>query len=249
MMKYFCGFILSLLSIISVSSFAQDKLLKKQEMFITQLISQQTKQQISVRKSISSVLSRYPEQIDKVLNVAFTLHPTQYKQIVLGAIDAQPVFACNVIEHALKNDIASSTELVQIVVDAEPAYAQEILETAAFHDPDKLEEFVRVTIQTEPLHSSDIISNTMISFPDRMIDILSGFIKAIPDQVSKWVSYTFVLFPESGEQIVTTAISSTNQHHNQAIIDAAVNAGLDKDLAHSAAINGGAELDSFTAKQ
>lgn len=249
MMKYLSILILSLLSVISFSSSAQDGLSKKQELFITQLIQQQTKQQISVRKSVSSVLARYPEQIDKVLKVSFTLHPKEYKQIVLGAIDAQPVFACNVIEHALENDIASSTELVQIVVDAEPAYAQEIIETAAFHDPDKLEDFVRVTIQTKPINSVDIISKTMMSFPDRMIDILSGFIKAIPDQVSKWVSYTFVLFPDSGEQIVTTAVSSTNEYHNQAIVDAAISAGLDKKLAHSAAVNGGAPLDSLTAQK
>jgi hypothetical protein len=89
----------------------------------------------------------------------------------------------------------------------------------------------------------------MISFPDRMIDILSGFIQAIPDQVSKWVSYTFLLFPDSGEQIVTTAVSSTNESHNQAIVDAAVNAGLDKDLAFSAAVNGGAPVSSLTAKK
>jgi len=82
-----------------------------------------------------------------------------------------------------------------------------------------------------------------------MIDILSGFIKAIPDQVSKWVSYTFLLFPDSGEQIVTTAVNSTNASHNQAIVDAAVNAGLDKDAALSAAINGGAPLDSLTAQK
>ena len=63
-MKYF--FILSLLSVISINSVASEAMSKKQELFITQLITQQTKQQISVRKSIKSILSRYPEQIDKV---------------------------------------------------------------------------------------------------------------------------------------------------------------------------------------
>jgi hypothetical protein len=247
MIKYF--FILSLLSLVSVGSFATEGISKKHEMFITQLINQQTKQQISIRKSISSLLMRYPDQIDKVVTVALGIYPEAYKQIMLGAIDAQPVFACKVIEHVLDNNIASSTELVKIVVEAEPAYAQEILETAALHDPDNIEQLVRVTIQTEPLHSKYIISNTMISFPDRMIDILSGFIKAIPDQVSKWVSYTFLLFPDNGEQIVTTAVSSTNESHNQAIVDAAVHAGLDKDLAFSAAVSGGASVDSLTAQK
>jgi hypothetical protein len=113
-MKYF--FILSLLSVISVGSFATEGISKKQEAFITQLISQQTKQQISIRKSISSVLTRYPDQIDKVVSVALDIYPEEYKQIMLGAIDAQPVFACNVMEHVLENNIASSTELVRIVV-------------------------------------------------------------------------------------------------------------------------------------
>ena len=79
MMKYF--FILSLLSVISVGSFATEGISKKQEMFITQLINQQTKQQISIRKSISSVLTRYPDQIDKVVNVALDIYPEEYKQI------------------------------------------------------------------------------------------------------------------------------------------------------------------------
>ena len=246
-MKYF--FILSLLSVISINSVASEAMSKKQELFITQLITQQTKQQISVRKSIKSILSRYPEQIDKVLSIALTLHPEDYKQIMLGAIDAQPVFACNVMEHVLEQDIASSTELIQIVVEAEPAYAQEILATAAFHDPDNLEQLVRVTIQTEPLHSKDIMSITMTSYPDRMIDILSGLIQAIPEKVSKWVSYTFLLFPDSGEQIVSTAVSSTNESHNQAIVNAAVNAGLDKDLAFSAAVDGGAPIESLAQQK
>jgi len=244
MMKYI--FILSLLSCISMSSFAKDDVSNKQELFIAQLINQQTKQQISVRKSISSILARYPEQIDKVLKVALRLHPKKYKQIMLGSLDAEPVHACNVMELFLNEGIATSTELVRIVVEAEPAYAQEILNTAALHDPENMEELVRVTIQTEPLHSRALLSNTMTSFPDKMVDILSGLIKELPEKVSKWVSYTFLLFPDSGEQIVTTAISSTNESHNQEIIKAAINAGLEKDLAFSAAIDGGAPLASLT---
>ncbi|WP_077340129.1 hypothetical protein [Pseudocolwellia agarivorans] len=246
-MKYV--FILLLLSFISIGSFAKEDVSSKQELFITQLINQQTKQQISLRKSISSILTRYPEQIDKVLNSALTLHPEEYEQIMLGALDAEPVNACNVVEHFLNNDIASSTELVKIVVEAEPAYAQEILNTAALHDPDNLEQLVRVTIQTEPLHPRAILSNTMTSFPDRMVDVLSGLIKAIPEKVSKWVSYTFLLFPDSGEQIVTTAISSTNSQHNQAIVKAAIDAGLAKDLALSAAIDGGAKMASINQEE
>lgn len=244
MMKYI--FILSLLSCISIGSFAKDDVSKKQEVFLTQLINQQTKQQISIRKSISSILARYPEQVDKVLTISLALHPKEYKQIMLGALDAEPVHACNVMELFLNENIASSSELVRIVVEAEPAYAQEILNTAALHDPENMEQLVRVTIQTEPLHSRAILSNTMTSFPDKMVDILSGLIKEIPEKVSKWVSYTFLLFPDSGEQIVTTAISSTNESHNQEIIKAAINAGLEKDLALSAAVDGGAPLASLT---
>lgn len=239
-MKYFC--ILALLSCISTGSFAKDDIASKQELFITQLINQQTKQQISVQKSISSILTRYPEQIEIVLKVALDLHPEQYKQIMIGALNAEPVLACNVIEHFLKENIASTTELVKIVVEAEPAYAQEIINSAILHDPENMEDIVRVAIITEPLTSREMLSNTMISFPERMADILSGFVKAIPEKVAQWVSYTFLLFPNNGEQIVTTAISSTNEIHDNEIITAALDAGLDKELVMNAAIKGGAQL-------
>ena len=53
----------------------------------------------------------------------------------------------------------------------------------------------------------------------------------------------------SGEQIVSTAVSSTNESHNQAIVNAAVNAGLDKDLAFSAAVDGGAPIESLAQQK
>lgn len=239
-MKYL--YILPLLSCISLGSLAKEDVINKQELFITKLMKQQVKQQISVKKSVSSILKRYPEQIDSVLNVAIDLHPNKHKEIMLGALDAEPVFACNVIEHYIINDIASTNELVKLVIETEPAYAQEILNSAVLHDPDNMEEIVRIAILTEPLTSREILSHTMTSFPERMVDILSGFVKAIPEKVSQWIAYTFVLFPDDGEQIVNTAIISTNDSHNKDIIEAALNAGLEKELVISAAIEAGDKI-------
>jgi len=239
-MKYI--YILALLSCISTGSFAKDDVTNKHELFITQLLNQQTKQQISVKRSVSSILTRYPEQVDVVLKVALMLHPKEYKQIMIGALDAEPVLACNVIELFLKENISSTTELIQLVVDAEPAYAQEILNSAILHDPDNMEDIVRVAILTQPLNSIEILSSTMTSFPEKMVDILSGFVKAIPEKVAQWISYTFILFPDNGEQIVSTAINSTNEMHNNEIIKAALDAGLDKEQVLRAVKEGEAQL-------
>lgn len=235
-------FIFLLLSSISFSSFANEDATYKQELFISKLMKQHVKQQISVQKTVSSILKRYPEKIDSVLNVALELYPKKHKEIMLGALHAEPVLACNVIEHFIINDIASTSELVKIVIETEPAYAQEILNSAVLHDPDNMEEIVRVALLTEPLTSREILSNTMTSFPERMVDILTGFVKAIPNKVSQWVAYTFVMFPDSGEAIVSTAISATNASHNKKIIEAALEAGLEKDLVISAAIEAGDEV-------
>lgn len=239
-MKYLCAFLL--LCCISVGSYAKEDVTNKQELFITKLMKQQVKQQISVKKSVSSILKRYPEKIDSVLNVALELYPDKHKEIMLGALHAEPVLACNVIEHFLMNSIASSSELVQMVIETEPAYAQEILNSAILHDPDNMEEIVRIALLTEPLTSREILSSTMTSFPERMVDILAGFVKAIPDKVAQWIAYTFVLFPDSGEQIVSTAITSTNDSHNKEIIEAALDAGLERKLVISAAIEAGDEI-------
>lgn len=239
-------FSLFLSGFISFNTLASKDVSKTHDIFIADLLKQQTKQQISVRRSVSSILSRYPEKIDMVLSASLRLYPNDFEQIMLGALDAEPVLASEVMEHFLSKNVASGAKLIEIIVKAEPAYAQEVLKAAAIHSPDNIQELVRITIQTEPLHSKDIMSKTMMSFPERMGDILAGLITAIPQKVSQWVSHAFNLFPDDGEEIVTTAISSTNANHNKAILDAAVNAGLEKKVAHEVAIRAGATLVSIT---
>jgi len=237
--------VLLLLCGLSAGVFAKDFAEYKQERLIARILNQQVKQHISLKNSVSAILTRFPEQVELVLDVALEKYPHKYKDIMLGAMSAEPVLACEVIEIVLKANVADSSDIIAIAVEAEPAYAQEIVNAAVLNDPTDVENIVRVAIQTEPVVSQAVISNTMSSFPEKLIDILTGAIKALPEQVAHFVVNAIDMFPQSSKEVVTQAVTNSEAKHDQLIVDSAVKAGFDHKSAISAAIAGGAKAKNL----
>jgi len=229
----------------TTSVIAKDIAEYKQDRLIAKILHQQVKRHVSIKNSVSSILTRFPEKVDSVLKIALKKYPTEYRQIMIGAMNAEPVLACNVIEVVLKANVASDEEIIAIAVEAEPAYAQEIVNIAILNSPADIENIVRVAIETDPFVSDAVVNNTMSSFPEKIYAILSGAIQALPEQVSSFVKSTINLFPGSSEDVVTKAVTSSKPKHAQQIVASAVQAGLDQESAINAAVAGGAKREQL----
>ena len=225
----------------SICSFAMDGIKEKQERIITQLLQQQVSQHIPLKKSVSAILTRYPESVDTVIDVSLDLYPNRYKEILLGALRAEPVLTCQALELMLNANVADPLELIALAIEEEPAYSQEIVNIALLNSPDNTEAIVQVALDTEPVMSDSVIQHTLSSFPEKMIDILSGAIKALPDQVSSLVTETISLFPEQGEKVVKIAVDHSEEREAHKIVNSAIEAGLSETVAIDAAVASGAD--------
>lgn len=224
-------FILLLLAVISTSLFAQGSAISKQETFITQLLEQQVKQQNSIKSSVSSILTRYPEQVEVVVNVALELYPNEYRQIMSGALAAEPVLSCYVVHLFTQADVAPLDEIVRLAIKEEPAYIQEIMQTATLASFNN-------TSNHEISHSSgtkSLMAKTMTTYPQNKIDILKGSIAAFPEQVVNFVKEALLLFPSDNYQIISTAVSESNEEFTQPIIETAMALGVNKESVYDAA--------------
>lgn len=217
----------------------------RQDKFIKKILKQQVRNQLSIKSSVSSILTRFPEEVDSVLKIALREYPSEFRQIMIGAINAEPVLACDVIDFMLKENIADKDEIIAIAVSTEPAYAQEIINIAVLNDPSDIENIVRVAIATDPFASQSLVGNTMTHFPKNIFAILSGAIQALPENVSDFVKTTIDLFPSNGEKVVEKAVHSSESKYTRGIVNSAVNAGLNEKDAIEAAILGGALKEQF----
>ena len=224
--------ILLLFSSVSVNLFAKSNMESKQEMFITQLLDQQVKQQNSIKSSISSILTRYPEKVDVVVNAALKLYPDEYVQIMHGALAAEPVLTCNVVQLFVEADVAPLSEIVNLAIKAEPAYIQEIMKTASI-----------TSSHTRPNHEiyanninvHTLMSKTMTTHPKSKMDILKGTIAAFPEKVVNFVKEALLLFPGEDKQIISTAVKASDEKYTQSIIDTAMSLGIKKETIYEAA--------------
>ena len=67
-----------------------------------QLIQNQINASFSIERSVNALLKSYPEQIDIVLKVALAKYPQEYKQIMCGALRAEPALASDIITILLR---------------------------------------------------------------------------------------------------------------------------------------------------
>lgn len=230
------GIIILLLGCISSGVLAQTSANSQQEKFITHLLSQQVKQQNSIKSSVSSILTRYPEKVSEVIAAALKLYPDEYKQIMQGALDAEPVLACGVVDIFIQADVAPRDEIVNLAVEAEPAYAQEILYTATITSYEVSLQNAELNIPERPFNPKDLMSSAMESHPKSKLDILKGTIMALPSQVAQFVKEALLLFPDDNHQIIETAISTSDQQYKQSIVETAMNLGINRQLVNDAAI-------------
>ncbi len=205
-----------------------------------QLIKRQTNTNMIIEKSVYALLKSYPEQIDSVLKIAITKYPLKYRQIMCGALRAEPALASDVIDIVLRSNIAKSEDVITFAVTEEPAYAKEIVNAAVLHDPLDIENIIRVAITTEPLMAKHIVDHTMQSYPKRILDILVVAIKALPDQVVDIVRDTLRISPDNTD-VVSIAVHSSNGDKAREIISAAIKSGISEESATAAAIAGGAK--------
>ncbi len=232
--------------VISFSSYASDPSKDaKSKRIIAGFIKQQAKANVNIGRSVSTILGRYPEQVDLVIPVALELYPDKYEQIVRGAINAEPALACDVVVAAIESKLVDSQEIVRIAVESDPAYASEIVETAASHDIAEIQNIVRVAISTSDFHQDAIVESTISSFPEQFAEILSGAIQALPDQITTFVSTALGIVPEQSEEVVATAVSQNKHIDNRKIVDTAIANGMNQATAIDAALAGGAKPDEF----
>lgn len=232
-----------------VYSITNDPMYSRQTAVLSSLFDQLVKHQINpenaIEKSISALLKSYPEQIESVLTIAITKYPHNFKQIMCGALRAEPALTSDVIDIILKSNIASSEEVINFALIEEPAYATEIVNAAVSHNPLDIENIVRVAIIAEPLMAKHIVDATMMSYPEKILDILAVAIKALPDQVVNLVRDTLRISPENPD-IVSIAIHSSNGGNAREIISMAIKSGISEASATQAAIDGGAKQTDIT---
>lgn len=216
----------------------------QQEQIISQLFDQLVNRQLhrdyNIERSVSSLLKNYPEQIDTVLKVAIEKYPHEYKQIICGALRAEPALTSDVVETMLNSNIANSSQVIKIAITEEPAYAKEIVNSALSHRPDDIVNIVRVAILTEPVIAKNVLDDTMLSYPERLLDIVTIAIQTLPNRVASIVSDAIKLFPKKAESVVSTAVSSAKSTSTREIIATAIKSGISKEQATAAAIAGGA---------
>lgn len=217
----------------------------KQKVLIKQLIENLVNKNISIKKSVSSLLQRYPEKVDTVITVALQLYPKQYRQILIGAIQAEPALTASAVANIIAYDRTLCAEVVKIAITTEPAYANEIILAAVQSSKDPIQDIVRVAVTTEPLISNTVLENIKNNQNENLIDIFVGVIKAVPERVTYVVDYALSLFPDSGEDIVAEAVKTSNKEFSRKIVDIAIEAGVDQDTAITAAINSGADKKYF----
>ncbi len=230
---------------VNFASYAMDSIENRQEKLISQLLSQQVQQNISIENSVGSLIKRYPEKVDTILKFALLNYPKKYEEIILGTIRAEPALSAAVVAAVLHARVASCAEVVKIAISAEPAYANEIILAASQNSLDPIQDIVRVAVSTEPFISNSIISNAKNDSSDKMLNIFVGIVKAIPTQVVSLVKQTLLLFPEDSAEVVSTAVSSSTAQFDQKIVDAAINLGVKKEIAMAAAVRGGANRKYF----
>ena len=244
-MKYLCIlFTVALSFSFSVYSNPNSLVKVRQDKVLTalfdQLVKRQMNSEMAIEKSVNALLESYPELIDSVLKIAITKYPKEYKQIMCGALRAEPALTSDVIDIILKSNIANSSDVISIAVTEEPAYAQEVVNRAVLHDPLDIENIVRVAIVTEPVMAKTIVNDTMLNYPERMLDILVMAIKALPDQVVNIVRDTLIISPDNTE-VISVAVNSSHSDKAREIIAAAIKSGISKESATAAAIAGGAK--------
>ncbi|MAA62885.1 MAG: hypothetical protein CMF09_09205 [Idiomarina sp.] len=86
-----------------------------------------------------------------IVDIALTIAPDQYEQIITMAIEA------------------------------EPAYIDDVVSLAAKHHPQRLDEIIRVAISSEPQLSNSVIHSAAISAPDSFISAIMSTLTTLPD--------------------------------------------------------------------
>ena len=120
-MKYPC-IVLSIILSFSFPAYAtpNSAIKVRQEKVLTDLFDQLVKRQIdskmAIEKSVNALLESYPEQIDVVLKIAISKYPQEYKQIMCGALRAEPALTTDVVNIILKSNIAKGINKVQKIL-------------------------------------------------------------------------------------------------------------------------------------
>jgi len=241
MMKKFS--LLLILAGINFTSYAMESIENRQEDMISSLLTQQVQQNISIENSVNALVKRFPEKADIILKFALENYPNKYKEIITGTIHAEPALSAAVVAAVLHAKIASCSDVVKIAIDIEPAYANEIIQAAYKNSEDPIQDIVTVAVNTEPFISDSLISNAKDK--TTMLNIFIGIVKAVPDQVVSIVKTALHLFPADSADVIKNAVNSSHKQFDKEIVNAAVNAGIDKELAINAAIKGGAKRDEF----
>ena len=222
------------------SSFIQKRQTAVLSNLFDQLIQREMNSEMAIEKSVNALLESYPEQISLVLQIAINKYPLEYKQIICGALRAEPALTSDVIDIVLQSNIASNEDIISFAVKEEPAYAAEIVDAALLHNPLEIENIVRVAIVTEPLMANHVVETAMKSYPEKVLDILAVAINVLPEEVIKLVRNTLRISPDNTE-VISVAINSSNSNKSREIISAAIKSGISQESATAAAIAGGAK--------
>ena len=68
------------------------------------LVQHQINSEVAIEKSVNALLKSYPEKIESVLTIAVAKYPKEYKQIICGALRAEPALTSDVINIILNSN-------------------------------------------------------------------------------------------------------------------------------------------------
>lgn len=202
----------------------------------------QVKQNVSVGRAMRSIASHYPQEAASFVEIALELYPEKHREIIFGAISAQPAATQNIVQAALDSGVTSCVDIVELAILAEPSYVDFVVDVAARATPEELNEIVRVAVMSQPDSADRIVQTLAKSHPNKLVNILSTAMNAVPLVGEYMVDALLAVFPNKAEEVVTTAVreSLIQNSEIESIINTAQNAGLTNGELRSYAMKGGA---------
>ncbi|WP_371373974.1 hypothetical protein [Thalassotalea aquiviva] len=213
------------------------------EKFLSRLLDKQVEQNISIERSVSVLLKRYPGYEEFILNKAFSNYPKQYRQIIRGAFNANPALSQDIIRLALTHQVDSCDKVIKTAIKAEPAYADDIVVVASKLHPDDRHHIVRMALKTKPVMATSIVNSTLDTYPNDFIEILSMAFDELPEMFSTLLNSVFRNHPEKSDAVIKVAVQNADKQHIRDIIDLAVGSGLDQDAVLESVLKAGADKE------
>lgn len=137
-------------------------------------------------KALANLIDRFPQKTSDFLSIALTLYPEEYERLIITSVEINPMFVDEILLVANEHNVASATDIVELVITAEPSYASTATSAACELTPEKFNDIVKTAVNLEPDSADQIAKKLVKRFPTKTMEILTTTLKEVP-YVGKYV--------------------------------------------------------------